>query len=172
MFATASDAVRAKLEAADRGHAAMVCDIIKQAADRIQLQAREQSPQFAAAQAEVRQLHHAGGLTEHRLCEFAKASKFDETAIALSLLSDLPIGAIERTLVHDHADHVLVLAKSIDLSWETTKAILLMQIKTKSRSTREFEQCLANFNKLKPETARTAIQFYRLRERASRAVLN
>jgi uncharacterized protein (DUF2336 family) len=167
MFATASEAVRTKLEAADRGKAALVRDIIKQAADHIQLQAREHSPEFAAAQATVQQLHHTGGLTETRLCEFAKAGKFDETAVALSLLSDLPIGAIERALVHDHTDQMLVLAKSIDLSWDTTNAILLMQ--TKGRSSHDFEQYLANFKKLKPETARTAIQFYRLRERATKA---
>jgi uncharacterized protein (DUF2336 family) len=168
MFATASEAVRVKLEAADRGKAALVCDMIKQATDRIQLQARERSPEFAAAQAKVQQLHQNGALTETRLCEFAKAGKFDETAVALSLLSDLPIGAIERTLVHDHSDQVLVLAKSIALSWDTAKAILLMQ--TKGRSTQEIERCLANFKKLRPETARTAIQFCRLRQRATKAL--
>jgi hypothetical protein len=34
------------------------------------------------------------------------------------LLTDLPIGAIERAMVHDPGDQILVLAKSIDLSWE------------------------------------------------------
>ncbi len=102
--------------------------------------------------------------------EFAKARKFDETAVALSLLSDLPIGAIERALVSHDRDQVLVLAKSIGLSWDTTTAILLVQTASKSKSFHEFEQCLANFNKLKPETARTAIQFYRLRERATKAI--
>jgi uncharacterized protein (DUF2336 family) len=169
MFASASEAVRIKLEAADRGKAALVRDMVKQAADRIQRLTREQSPEFAAVQAKVRQLHHAGALTEKRLCEFAKAGEFDETAVALSLLSDMPIGAIERTLVHDDRDQVLLLAKSLDLSWDTTKAILL--IRTKTNSTHEFGQCLSSFKKLKPETARTAIRFYRLRERATKAVL-
>lgn len=100
--------------------------------------------------------------------EFAEASKFDETAVALSLLCDLPVGAVERALVHDHDDQVLVVAKSIGLSWDTTKAILLVQAKTKSRTTWELDQFQANFKKLKPETARTAIQFYRLRERAAK----
>jgi hypothetical protein len=38
----------------------------------------------------------------------------------LSLLTDLPIGAIERAMVHDPKDQILVLAKSIDLSWKTS----------------------------------------------------
>jgi uncharacterized protein (DUF2336 family) len=171
LFATASAAVQLKLEAADRGKAALVRDMVKRASDQIQTQTREHSPEFAAVQAQIQLLRQAGALTEDRLREFAKARKFDETAVALSFLSDLPIGAIERTLVHDHSDQVLVLAKSIGLSWDTTKAILLVQTATKSKSTHEFEQCLANFKKLKPETARTAIQFYRLRERAAQALL-
>jgi uncharacterized protein (DUF2336 family) len=174
MFAATSEAVRVKLEDSDRGKAALVRNMIKQASDRIQTQTRERSPEFAAAQARVEQLHQAGALTEDRLREFAKAGHFDETAVALALLSDLPIGVIERTLVHDHSDQVLVLARSIDLSWDTTKVILVMQSTsgTKSRSTHEVEHCLVSFNKLKPATAQTAIKFYRLRERATKAAPN
>ena len=168
LFATASEAVRLKLEAADRGKAALVSDMVKQASDKLQTQARERSSEFGIAQAQVRLLQQSGELTEDRLREFAEASKFDETAVALSLLCDLPVGAVERALVHDHDDQVLVVAKSIGLSWDTTKAILLVQAKTKSRTTWELDQFQANFKKLKPETARTAIQFYRLRERAAK----
>jgi uncharacterized protein (DUF2336 family) len=171
LFATASDAVRFKLEAVDRQKAALVRDMIKQASNQIQTQVRERSPKFAAAQAQVKLLYQKGALTEDRLREFAEAGKFDETALTLSLLMDLPIGAIERTLVHDRSDQVLVLAKSIGLSWETTKAILLVQTMTriKGGSIHELEQCFANFMKLKSETARTAMQFYRLRERAAKS---
>jgi uncharacterized protein (DUF2336 family) len=172
LFATASEAVRLKFEAADRGKAASVRDMVKTASDQIQTQARERSATFAAAQAQIQLLHQAGALTEDRLREFARADSFDETVVALSLLSDLPVGLIERALVHDHSDQVLILAKSIGLSWDTTKAILLVHAATKDISVHEFEQCLARFKKLKPETAQTAIRFYRLRERASKAPSN
>jgi uncharacterized protein (DUF2336 family) len=168
LFETASEAVRLKLEAADRRKATLVRDMVKRASDNIQAQARERSPEFLAAQAKVQSLHQAGALTEDRLREFARGGGFDETAVALSLLSDLPIGAIERALVLDHSDQVLVLAKSIGLSWDTTKAILLVRSSdnTKHSSAHQFEQWFANFKKLKQKTARTAIQFYRLQERA------
>ena len=172
LFATASEAVRLKLEVSDRSRAALVREIVKQASDRIQTKVRERSPGFAAAQAYVKSLHRTGELTEARLCEFAKAGKFDETTVALSLLGDLPIGAVERALVHENTDQMLLLAKSMDLTWNTTSAILLMQGDTKSRSSRELEHSLASFKKLKPETARTAIQFYRLRARAAKASLS
>ncbi len=169
LFETASEAVRLVLESADQSKAILVRDMVKQASDRIQSKVRERSPEFAAAQSLVQSLHHAGTLNEERVHSFATAGKFDETAVALSLLCSLPIGAVERALVHDNADQILLLAKSIGLSWYTTKAILLIHNTAGHNSARASEQWHARFVKLKPETARTAIQFYRLRERAVKA---
>lgn len=78
------------------------------------------------------------------------------------MLTDLPIGAIERTMVHDPGDQILVLAKSIDLSWKTTCAILMLD------SGINAAEYVDRYKKLRPETARSAIQFYRLRERAAK----
>lgn len=168
LFAAASEAVRAKLEAADRGKAALIRDMVKQASEQIQEQARNHSTDFAAAQAKVQTLHAAGVLTEDQLHEFAESAQFDETTVALSLLSNFPIGTIERVLVHDNSDQLLLLAKSTGLSWKTTKAILSMSVAGRSRSLYELEECFSRFARLKPETARTAIHFYRLRERANK----
>ena len=160
MFARASEAVRLRLRIANRGKAALITDMVKQASDEIQAQTRDRFSEFAKAQAEVKMLHEAGTLTGKRVREFAEAGRFDAIVVALSLLSDLPIGVIERILVYDHSDRVLVLAKAIRLSWETTKAILLVQADLSSGSSLALELCLAKFRRLNPETARTAIQFY------------
>lgn len=85
--------------------------------------------------------------------------------MALSLLTDLPIGAIERALVHETGDQILVLTKSIDFSWKTTRAILVLDKGVNA------EEYLDRFKRLRLETARSAIQFYRLRERAAKAQL-
>jgi len=60
-----------------------------------------------------------------------------------------------------------VLAKSIGLSWDTTKAILLLADAAQGRTPRQLEQCLATYAKLNQTTARKALEFYRLRERAA-----
>ncbi len=169
LFAAASEAVQRKFETMDRGKVTLVRDMIKQASDEIQRQSREHSPEFVAAQQKVQLLHQEGALTEKRLHEYADAGMFDETVVALALLCDLPLGVVERSLVHERSDQLLVLAKSIGLSWEATKAVLIMQSSTE-RPTREIEQIHSNFKKLKPETALTAIHFYRLRERAVKGV--
>jgi uncharacterized protein (DUF2336 family) len=168
LFETASETVRLKFETADRGRAELVRDMIKQAADKIQTELREYSPDFEAAWAHVDQLHKNGELTEAQVCKFAELRKFDETAAALALLTDLPIGAIERALVHDTGDQIMVLAKSIDFSWKSTRAILMLSGAT-YRANDESGENLERFRKLRPETARSAIQFYRLRERAGKA---
>lgn len=162
LFETASETVRLKFETSDRGKADLVREMIKQAADQIQTKLREYTSDFAAARAHVEQLHKNGELTEAQVCKFAELRKFDETVAALSLLADLPVGAIERALVHDTGDQILVVAKSIDLSWKSTKAILVL-------SGAKSDEYLDRFNRLRLETAKSAIQFYRLRERATKA---
>jgi hypothetical protein len=56
----------------------------------------------------------------------------------------------------------LVLAKSIDLSWKTTRAILMLDSGVNAA------EYVDRYKKLRLETARSAIQFYRLRERATK----
>ena len=155
--------MRLKFETTDRAKADLVREMIKQAADQIQTKLRDHSAKYAAARAYVEQLYTQGALSEAEVCRFAELRKFDETAAALSLLIDLPIGAVERALVHDTGDQILVLTKSIDFTWKTTRAILMLDSGVNA------EEYLDRFKKLRRETARSAIQFYRLRERAAKA---
>ena len=76
----------------------------------------------------------AGKLSEAQLCDFARTGKFDETVVTISLICDMPVGVIERAIVNDSTDQLLVLVKSAGLSWETAKTVLLMSSKAKSRS--------------------------------------
>jgi hypothetical protein len=111
-------------------------------------------------------LHQSGRLDETQLADFARGGKFDETTIALSILVNLPIGLVERAIINQRTEQVLVLAKATGLGWETTKEILLLQAGTNGSSTLEIDQCCASFARLQPDTAKKAIHFYRLRERA------
>ena len=52
----------------------------------------------------------------------------------MSLICDMPFGVIERAIVNDNTDQLVVLVKSVGLSWETAKTVLLMASKAKSRS--------------------------------------
>jgi hypothetical protein len=121
------------------------------------------------ALAHVRSLHSRGQLDEARGCfDFVRDGNFDRTAVALSIMCDLPIGLIERALVQSEPEQLLVFAKTIDLSWETTKAVLTLQAGRGGVAKEQLNQCFASFFRLQPKTARSALQFYRLREQANR----
>jgi uncharacterized protein (DUF2336 family) len=169
LFTDASESVRRELEATDHKKSDLIRDMVARASDQVQTQTRDRSAEYIIARAHVRSLQDAGKLDEGELQAMAKAGKFDETTIALAAMCDLPIGVIERAVVQDWSEQILVLAKSIGLSWDTTKAILLLQAGTRGSSTHEINQCFANFAKLQPQTAKRVIQFYRLRERAATA---
>jgi uncharacterized protein (DUF2336 family) len=168
LFADASEAVRMKFESSDHRRASLVREMIALASNQMQSEARERSADYAAAQSHVQSLHRSGELCEAHLLAFARAGSFDETAIALSLSCDLPIAAVERALSEDRAEQSLVLAKAIGLSWDTAKAILLLTKGAKGGSSQEFERSLAAYTRLHQDTAKKALDFYRLRERAAR----
>ena len=169
LFAQASEAVRLELEAAGRAKGGILQDVIAQASSRIQTGLREGSAIYSAARARVVALHEAGKLDEAQFAEFARGGRFDEATVALSLMAGLPIGVIERAMANSRTEQVLVLAKAVGLGWESAKALLLLQAGTKGSSAAELDQCCATFARLQPETAKKAIQFYRLRERAATA---
>jgi uncharacterized protein (DUF2336 family) len=166
LFAQASEIVRSKLEAADPRQAALVRRAVAEAAEAIQATARAASGDHVQALDYVRTLHSRGQLDEARLQAFVREGNFDRTVVALSLMCNLPVGLIERTLVQSEPEQLLVLAKAIDLSWETVKAILALPVGRGGPAKDRLDQCFARFFRLQPKTARAALQFYRLRAKA------
>jgi len=167
LFARASEAVRAKLEVADRGKAAGLQDMIAQASNQIQTEIREMSNAYLEARVRITALHRAGKLDETLLARFAKAGQFDEATIALSVMADVPIGVVERAVASRRSEQILVLAKAIGVGWDTAKAILLLQAGAQESPPEELDRCCNTYARLQRETAKKAIQFYRLREQAA-----
>lgn len=166
LFSSASEEVQKQLETTDRQKVQLYRYLVSQAKTQIQTKMRENSESYAEARPRVEALHRAGGLNGNSLAEFAQAGKFDEVTVALSLLCDLPVGHIERAIVHHRADHLMVLAKALGLSWETTRAILRMRGPARAASPAEVEANAQSFAKLQQKTAIAAMDFYRLRARA------
>lgn len=165
LFAEASDALKRRLSKEDPRKAAVMAEMVTRAAGQLQTRTREMSSDFARAGAQVRSLDAAGKLDEAALLDFAGSEMFAETVVALSIICGLPVGLVERALVEERSEQVLVLAKAVGFGWKATKAILLLQART-GRSAADFDRLLETFLRLRPETARQAVQFYRLRERS------
>jgi uncharacterized protein (DUF2336 family) len=167
LFAEASEAVRQTLEATGLARGGVLQGVIAEASNRIQAELREISEVYSAARNRVMALHADGKLDEAQLAQFASAGNFDEATVALSLMADLPIAVIERAIANRSTEQILVLAKAIGLGWETARSVLLMRAATERRHPSEIDSHHETFARLRPDTARKAMQFYRLRERAA-----
>jgi hypothetical protein len=168
LFVEASEAVKSQLAETDPRRAELIRAAAAEASDQIQAAARAVSDDFARVRSYIAALHGTGKLDEAQLHAFANEGSFDKVAAALSLMCDVPIGVVERALVQKQTEQVLVLAKAIDLSWVTTVALLLLRTGANSLAQQQLDQCFASFSRLRPKTAQTALQFYRMRDKASR----
>lgn len=169
LFSDVCEAIRIKLETQDRRRADIVRSVAADVSAGLQMKARAQSHDYEQARSAVEAMAKEGRLDESSIGEFASAGKFDETAIALSIMCDLPIEVIERGLVHDRVEPALVFSRSVGLGWSVTRAILKLRAGAGGCSKHELEDALAHFVRLRPETAQKAVQFYRLRAEAWRA---
>jgi uncharacterized protein (DUF2336 family) len=163
----ASATVRARLTAENPQSGAAVKGVVGEVAKNIRETTRKASPDFAAAQAAVEQLHRLRRIGEAEVLQYARERKFEETAIALSILCDTPIDVVERALLDPGAEIVLILAKVAGLAPATTKALLLLRAADRGMSAKDLDQALASFNRLQPETARRVLSFFRTRTKTS-----
>ncbi len=164
LLTTASKAVRIALEAAHPQHVSEIQHVVAKVATAIQAKAGAASRDYVAARALVESMRVSGQLGESDIEAFARAGKFEETAAALAVLCALPIDVIERAMVQDREETILIVAKATGLSWSTVRAVLRLCAGKRGMSAPALEQCLAVFNKLKRETARQVIEFQRKRQ--------
>ena len=166
LLTTASNAVRLALEAAHPQNTSEVRHVVAEVATAIQAKAAAASRDYAAAQALVESLRAAGRLSESDIEAFANARKFEETAASLAVMCNLPIDVVERAMVQDREETILIVAKSIGLSWSTAKAVLLLCAGKRGMPASVLEQCRMVFNKLKRETALQVVRFQQARQAA------
>jgi len=167
LFIDASEEVKHQLVEADPRRAELIKSMVAQATDAIQTKARAGSSDFAQAACEVRELNAAGKLNEAQLLAFGDEGSFDKVVAALALMCDLPVGVVERAFVQNQTEQIVVLARALEISWATTMKLLLLHAGVNGSSRQQLDVTFANFFRLQPKTARTALQFYRMREKAA-----
>ncbi len=159
----ASSAVRARLAAENPQAATMIDGVMAEVVGGMRDEIRNSSPAFVAADAAVARQNRIRRIGESEIYQYARDRKFEETAIALSLLCDTPIDVVERALLDPGAEIVLILAKVAGLSSTTTKAVLLLRAADRGMSTEDLERALMSFNRLQPDTAKRVLGFFRTR---------
>jgi uncharacterized protein (DUF2336 family) len=159
----ASNAVRVRLAAENPQAGAAVEGIVAEVAGGIRSDARNASADFAVAEAEVARQNRIRRIGEAEIYQYARDRKFEQTAIALSLLCETPMDVVERALLDPGAEIALILAKVAGLSATTTKAILLLRAADRGMSANDLDRALASFDRLQPDTARRVLGFFRTR---------
>jgi uncharacterized protein (DUF2336 family) len=159
----ASHAVRERLAAENPQAGSAIQGVVAEVEGGIRTETRNASPDFAAAQAAVERQNRIRRIGESEIYQYARDRKFEETAIALSIMCDTPIDVVERALLDPGAEIILILAKVAGLSTTTTKAVLLLRAADRGMSAKDLEHALSSFNRLQADTARRVLSFFRTR---------
>jgi uncharacterized protein (DUF2336 family) len=166
LIAKASDTVRDKLTSAHPNTREAIDGAVKQVAAAAQKRSAAGDVDIVAARAHVDKLHEAGRLDENRVAQFARASKFNETNAAIACLTGVPFVTVETMMIESRSEGVMVLAKVLDFSWETVKAILDMR--GGSPATDEaFTK--VSYERLKSSTAQQVLRFHKMQQQPAMA---
>jgi uncharacterized protein (DUF2336 family) len=124
---------------------------------------------FRAAQAFVELLRKKGELNEGTLFEFARSRKYEETTVALSLLSAASLEIIKPLMKSLRDDGLLVPCKVADCNWETVGAILATKLPPGSAPKAGHEKLKIDFAKLSKPNAERLLRFWQVREVSARS---
>jgi uncharacterized protein (DUF2336 family) len=167
LIASASETVRAKLEAAHPRARAEVRRVVAEASDQVNKRVFSVSAEYAEALALVEDLHRLGRLDEPTLAALARSGAYPQTSAAIATMCDLPLQVVERSMARDRSDTLLVLAKSLDLSRSTLHEILLLRAKRGIIARDGISQRLERFERLQCAAAQKFVRVLRSRATAT-----
>ncbi|TFV37024.1 DUF2336 domain-containing protein [Bradyrhizobium frederickii] len=120
---------------------------------------------FSAAQRTVLSLHREGHLGESALLGFAKANKYEESIASLSAMSGVRLSVLERLILGDRYDPILIVGRVLNLGWPTVRALILLWYGPhRIPADADIEAARANFTRLMPTTAERVVNFWRNRQ--------
>jgi hypothetical protein len=113
--------------------------------------------------------HRLGNLNESSISSYARSHRVDEVTIGLSLLCALPGDVIERALLDKNRETLLILAKALDFSWETTMALLFLGAKDHRITAQDLRDLESEYGRLNIGTSRSVLAFYQSRKNGGAA---
>jgi hypothetical protein len=163
LLETASSTVRAKLEAMNPQAVAEIRDTVDDVATAMQREVRKGSRAHVAAVREAKRRFNVRPITEASVHGPAHAQDFEKTVVALSRLGVFSVDLVERALLDEGEDMVLLLAKAAGCSWTTARELLLMYAANRSLKADDITRAFERYKKLSQETARNIVAFYERR---------
>jgi len=167
LLSVASERVRVKLERANPQAAAEIRRVVEEVAVKAQAKSIARSREYSRALRTVEEIAAGRKLDERPLMAFAVAGRFEETVVALSFLTGVTIAMVERAMLQERTELLLSLLKSVGCSWPTAKAVLQLRSADRMMAAAEVDECLANYERLKPKTAELVVRFHSSRSKAA-----
>jgi hypothetical protein len=78
----------------------------------------------------------------------------------------LPIDVVERALIDKSREVILILAKALGFSWDTTMSLLFLGAPDHRIGSQQLDDFKAEFSRLNPETSRSVLKAYQSRRQA------
>ena len=164
LIAKASDDVRRKLKHEHPEIADKIQTVVTDVEGTVHAKFGPASKSYFAAKNAVMALHRVGKLGENELWDYAMSHKTEEVTVALSILCKLSANVVERTLTDNNHEMILVLAKTLGLSWMTTMALLFLGAPNHRIIAGDLEDLKKAFDRLEIETAKDILRTYRTRK--------
>jgi uncharacterized protein (DUF2336 family) len=160
LLETASANVRAKLIAANPQAAAAIRDTVDDVATAMQHEARKASHEYTTAARDANHRFNAHTITEANVHAPAHAQEFERTVVALSKFGRFPVDMVERALLDEGADMILILAKAAGCSWTTARELLVMYHAKRNFTPDDLTRAFERYKKLSEDTARNIVKFH------------
>jgi uncharacterized protein (DUF2336 family) len=159
----AKDAVRARLLAVAP---AAVRDEIQKVLNNI---ANEGGPaprrNYGVAEELVKLMKQLNELDDVAVYKFAEAKKFDEVTVALAVLNDMPIEMVERLMLGQRSDLILIPCRAARLNWPTVETILRKRPLPHTLDDATLQVAQRDYRRLSLETAQRTVRFWQLHNR-------
>jgi uncharacterized protein (DUF2336 family) len=159
LLEAASDSVRARLEAEHPQAEDDIRDVVDDVATLMQREARAGSEAHAAAARDAKSRFRVAGASEASVHAPARAQEFEKTVVALARLGRFPVDLVERALLDEGEDMVLLFAKAAGCSWTTTRELLTMYAANRKLTPDDMTRSFERFDKLSRKTAQSIVSF-------------
>ena len=167
LIAKASDDVKRKLERERPDMAEEIHALVTDVTGKLHSKFGPATKTYFDAKRQVTGLHQRGRLNEKSILEYALAHKTEEVTVGLSLLCSLPVDVVERTLVHNNTEMILILAKALGYDWQTAMSLLFLGAKDHRIGSGDLEELKREFDRLDRETSLGVLKAYQSRKSAA-----
>ncbi|MGH6725393.1 MAG: DUF2336 domain-containing protein [Pseudolabrys sp.] len=118
---------------------------------------------YTAALPAVQALDKERPLTEADVAQYAKTGQYEETIVALSIISSVPVEVVDRLINGERADPALILGRAAGFGWPTVREIINARPADKP-SDQALDAARENFERLTATTAQRVVRFWQVRQ--------